>query len=417
MSNAVVLVETLVSTVARAFYTDTVVVLLEGLMHEKYIIEEELGPRMKLTAKDVRKITTQLESEMLIKFESVTIDETKSVLKCYYIDYQQFVDVVRFRVHLMQRELVSEEKTELNEVYYQCPTCKNKYSSLEVQRLLSADYKFICNSCCPATNFRAAVSEPYYRLIEVDNSGKLSTLQLLERKLEEQMNKSKLHDGIFDLLGQLRDVPVGRNLPSQNISKGVRSSKITDERVVQEIKQNFEYATGQFGSSLIKKKTQETIANGLQPSDGAGGFTINIESASEAALKHQEQQQYDDYGTLHTTAVGSEGAGRLHTNDAELKKSLPFFLRDSRVEGAQEMLRSVKSLQQTAAEERQRQEEGDHPTKRARTEAGAAESKEGPDDGAGDDVAWEDGNEDDEDVAWEDGGDADDGDEVETGDQ
>ena len=63
MSNSLVLIETLVSTIARAFYTDTVVVLLEGLMHEKYIIEEELGPRLKLTAKDVRKITTQLENE------------------------------------------------------------------------------------------------------------------------------------------------------------------------------------------------------------------------------------------------------------------------------------------------------------------------------------------------------------------
>lgn len=95
MSNAIVLIENLVATVARAFYTDTYVVLLEGLMHEKYIIEEELGPRLKLSAKEVRKITTQLEAEMLIKVENVTIDDTKSFLKCYYIDYQQFVDAVR----------------------------------------------------------------------------------------------------------------------------------------------------------------------------------------------------------------------------------------------------------------------------------------------------------------------------------
>jgi transcription initiation factor IIE alpha subunit len=398
-----VLVENLVSTVARAFYTDTVVIVLEGLMHEKYIIEEELGPRLKLSAKEVRKITTQLESEMLICVENVTIGDTKSFLKCYYIDYQQFVDAVRFRVHLMQRELVSEEKSELHEVYYECPTCKTRYNSLEVQRLICADFKFICNSCCPVTNFRAAKSEAYYRLVEVDNTGKLSALQLLERKLEEQMNKSKLHDGIFDLLGQLRDVPLGHNLPSLNISKGVRSSQITDERVAQEIKQNFEYATGQFGSSLIKKKNQDVLTNGI-PAANKTEFKINIESEDNPGWN-------DDPSMMYLNKVGSEGAGKLHATQEELNLSLPHFLRDSRVTGAQEMLLSVKSLQAHSASTRAGEADadavgdGDEEQAHKRARLSAVESKESevktePTEET-EDVAWEDGDGED-DVDWED---------------
>lgn len=422
MSNAIVIAELLISTVARAFYSDTYVVLLEGLMHEKYIIEEELGPRLKLSAKEVRKITTQLEYEMLVKVENVSIDDSKSFVKCYYIDYQQFVDAVRFRIHLMQKSIVSEEKTELSESFYQCPTCKAKYGALEAQRLLSADMKFICNNCCPANNFRATISEAYYRLVEVDNTGKLSKLQLLERKMEEQMNKSKLHDGIFELLAQLRDVPLSHNLPSLNISRGVRSSKITDDRVAQEIKQNFEYATGQFGSSRVKPKTQEVIAGGMQ-GNGRTEFNISIETEeSESSNLGVNIGAFSDYNKMYG-GVGAEGAGRLSQHELAEAQMLPH-LRGTRVTGAVEMLQSVKSLQRnrdiTSAYDTAGEGVVDQPTaKKARVgESGAGTAgtgKDGEDEVEEDDVVWEDaegdeegeergaaGDDGEEAVAWED---------------
>ena len=415
MSNAVVLMETLVSTIARAFYTDTVVVLLEGLMHEKYIIEEELGPRLKLSAKEIRKITTQLESEMLVRYENVTVDDTKSFLKCYYIDYQQFVDSVRFRMHLMQKEIISEEKSELNEVFFECPTCKTKFTSLEVQRLRCVDYKFVCNGCCP-NDFRTTPSETFYRLIEIDNTKKLTTLQLLEKKLEEQMNKSKLHDSIYEILSQLREIPLSHNLPSYNISKGIKTSEITDERVVEEIKQNLEYATGQFGSSLIKKKTKDVLSTGIKNPDQIE-YNINIET--EDSKHGTNNNTYNSNAQISRQAgysVGSEGAGRQQGTLAELSTSLPHFLRDSRVTGAKEMLDSVHSLKQT---EKEGEGENEQVHKRAKlnednsnttatgttattTSTGAAsEAAAVQEDEDADDVAWE-GGEEEEDVAWED---------------
>jgi hypothetical protein len=224
------------------------------------------------------------------------------------------------------------------------------------------------------------------------------------------MNKSKLHDGIFDILGQLRDVPLGHNLPSQNISKGVRSSQITDERVAQEIKQNFEYATGQFGSSLIKKKNQDVLTNGI-PAANKTEFKINIESEENAG-------GFDDISALYSNKVGSEGAGRLHATQEELNLSLPHFLRDSRVTGAQDMLLSVKSLQAHSAAARAGTgaEAGGEVTgdvdveqahKRARLSAVESKEPEGEaaEGGAAEeeteDVAWEDGDAGD-DVDWED---------------
>jgi len=137
-----------------------------------------------MTAKELEMLKNQLESEMLISSEKVPLaGDNRSFLKCYYIDYEQFVNVVRYRVYLMQKMMVSipvffilnilssfyilkllnlqesSEKAERNIVYFECPTCHDRYSLLDAQRMVSGDFKFICTNCCPNDNFRAEKSE------------------------------------------------------------------------------------------------------------------------------------------------------------------------------------------------------------------------------------------------------------------
>jgi hypothetical protein len=62
-----------------------------------------------MTAKELETLKNQLESEMLISSEKVHLaGDNRSFLKCYYIDYEQFVNVVRYRVYLMQKMMVKE---------------------------------------------------------------------------------------------------------------------------------------------------------------------------------------------------------------------------------------------------------------------------------------------------------------------
>jgi hypothetical protein len=61
-----------------------------------------------MTTKELEVLKNQLESEMLISSEKVYLtNDRRSFLKCYYIDYEQFVNVVRYRVYLMQKMMVS----------------------------------------------------------------------------------------------------------------------------------------------------------------------------------------------------------------------------------------------------------------------------------------------------------------------
>ncbi len=402
MANSWALVEHLVATVARAFYTDTYIIVLDALVREKYIIEEELGPRLKLSPKEVRKITTHLESEMLIKFENVYLEDNRSFIKCYYIDYNLFYNSVLYRVHLMQKAVVSEEKTELTEVFYQCPTCKEKSSSLQAMRLRSSEGKFVCSHCCPADNIRTLVSEAYYTLVEVDNRGKLNKVQLLEKKLQEQLNRSRDHEGIFNILAKLGKLtPLAHNKPSDNISNGVRSSAVMDADVEADIKQSMQFATGEFGSSLIRKSLgSATSARNMNSEGGVRRteFNISIETEEDAALSGQQSIASD---------VLSRGAS-LHSNSANRVSNLPEFLQNSRVVGAHSIMKAAEALHYDRSGPAVEEEA---PAKRARVEevpqmavdAGQAEGKpvaavaEAQEEDA-DDVAWEE----DDDVAWED---------------
>lgn len=156
-------IETLVKTVARAFYDDTAVLILDTLLREKFVPDDEIRLRLKLPRNEkdeIGKTLTQLEKEMLIKFESVTIEERGRAKKCYYIDYQTFFSVVRYRMHLMVA-ILKERKKE-TKTNYQCPTCHATFNELDVERYRAKDMYFVCRSCCP-DDFRDIDSEPAFR--------------------------------------------------------------------------------------------------------------------------------------------------------------------------------------------------------------------------------------------------------------
>ena len=305
------LVEKLIRTVARAFYTDSSVIVLEILIREKYLREEEFAPRLKLPEKDVNKIIRQLESEMLIRFEDMVMDDGRTA-KCYYIDYQIFVNVVRYRIDLMATAIRAAESTEFNEVFFQCPTCNNRYTSLEALKLRSADYKFICSSCCPVNILSRAISEPYYRLVEIDNRNKLNDVQNLGKKMDEQLNETDEHHGIFDLLRDLKNVTLIHNLPSDNRIRGIVASRVIDAEVQEEI----DFKLGGKTANKIHKK----LVGVQQTMMGHNGnvFSVNIENdegaaASDSRLNDQNKKPRDS--------------------------SFPEFLANSRVKTAESIIR------------------------------------------------------------------------------
>lgn len=356
LAGANILVERLVASVARAFYTDSYVVVLDTVLREKFIRFEELGPRLKVSPKDLRAILNQLEDEMMIHVENM-IMEDGGTARCYYIDYQLFVHVVRFRLHLMTAGIKSVEKSELSDVFFECPTCKQRYSALEAQHQLAVDFKFICTSCCPFENFRAAVSQPSFRLVEVDNRYKLSDVQVLAKRMEEQLSASEHHDSIFDLLHALKDVPLIRNRPSDNRLRGITASRIIDEDVKKEANENIGYR-----KLASEAKNKGSIAQSVM------GQLIGSD---------EFQVTFDEPGNSFTSGSSGVGGNMKRPRDT----AYPEFLKSSRVVSAPVLAGASASTSATVA--------NDNSTIQGTQDiSGDGDTDEAAQ--AGDDIDWED---------------------------
>ena len=268
------LVEKLVATVARAFYPDNFVVVLELLFYERFVRQEQIAPRLRLSEKEVQKVVKQLENELLIKSENNIFEDNRQV-ECYYIDYQTFVNVVRYRIHLMQEELKVKDGSELDQVFYKCPLCNRIFSLIEVQKCADKDYKFICTDCCPEENYRAVSVDNAYKLVEVDNRGKTAVSKRLERKMLDQLKENELHAGILDILDQLKEKTLIRNLPSDNIKSGLGPSMIADSDVQTEV--TVAAGTMKELSKAVTKHLKEKVGLSITFESEEAGYQESLE--------------------------------------------------------------------------------------------------------------------------------------------
>ena len=210
----------------------------------------------------------------------------------------------------MQNELAKQESLELNHLYLECPSCHEKYSELQAIRMRSKDNQFLCSHCCPTDDFAKTISKPEFRLVESDNRLKINRVRNMEKKMKSQLFASEDHDGIYNILSELKDASIIRNRPSDNLKRGIRGSKVTDEETLREIKEN---SKSRGGSAKIKKAMQnmddETRAK------QSGQFIVEISnSESQNGGPSNGSLQQEESGT------GSKRA-----------KELPEFLRGSRV--------------------------------------------------------------------------------------
>jgi hypothetical protein len=202
--------------------------------------------------------------EGLIKCQNLTVDDAN--WKLYYIDYQSFTNIIRYRVHLMQKDLLKRE-VELSSMLFECPSCNTRFSTLEAQKLITKDMKRACPHCCPLDEISKVVSKDSFRLFEVNLKNNNLDILSLQEKFKEQLSESDDHDGIFELLAKLKDQPLLRNLPKDNIDHGLYSSIITDSDTKLEIQ------------AVTKGKSKVAIS-GMESiqTDRSSDLTIEIQS-------------------------------------------------------------------------------------------------------------------------------------------
>ncbi|GJE85312.1 TFIIE alpha subunit-domain-containing protein [Phanerochaete sordida] len=142
----------LVQHVLRAFYEPKYTVVMDQLVRHPVLKDDDLAGRMGLQLKELNKVMVVLENDRLIKVHrqnELKDGAQRSVgRQYYYIDYQQFCNVVKWRVAEMHRRIDSNLRNQLDNKGYICPQCGKLFSPLEVDKLIDfASGTFVCDIC------------------------------------------------------------------------------------------------------------------------------------------------------------------------------------------------------------------------------------------------------------------------------
>ncbi|KAL3771463.1 hypothetical protein ACHAW5_006146 [Stephanodiscus triporus] len=280
--------EALISTIARAFYDDDVVCLVDVLLRDKYLRDDDMALRLSLPAKQLRRTLQSMEEERLVKHELVddlAMGGSQNT-KFWYIDYNHAVHVIRLRIHLLQKKLQEAELRARSSSLYLCPgynskTCNGRYNESEAQQIVDPETGlFLCRECVRTyANHPNPPNKKDYTLQLLDNQNEVNKAMDDMRRVRVQfsakvdMQEQPLRQGIFDLLQKVRSTkgaePITSNLPSENIAMGIGSKRIA--------------GTGRTAGILLKKQQKQGILSadgsfggrGIETGNGRGGARRN----------------------------------------------------------------------------------------------------------------------------------------------
>ena len=263
MSDLTVYAEALIAAVARAFYDDEAVCLIDVLIRDKFLRDDDMAPRLSLPAKKLRATLQFLQDEHLVKFE--TVDDLaqggSQATKFWYIDYNHAVHSIRLRLHLLRKQLEQAEMRARSSSFYLCPgykskRCNGRYTEEESQQLVDLDSGlFLCQECFMMYDADPnAPPKSTYTLQLVDNTKALRLAMDNMRRVTVQLSgkmigNTQLRPGIYDLLQKVRGKgkePITSNLPSENYSLGIGSKRLA--------------GTGRTAGIRAKKLEQEGVA-------------------------------------------------------------------------------------------------------------------------------------------------------------
>ena len=314
--------EALVAAVARAFYPDDVAIVLDALIRDRYVREDEMGRRLRMSARQARKLLQLLEGERLVDFEVLDVGADGKLKKkelkhahevgqagdakstgvappaaneiYWYVDLARFTDVIRWRVHTMRETIRKRESAATAALTFRCGRCGVGQSSLDAVR-----YQFKCPE-------RLCLGEPDALLTEGALDASLTSARRLGAKVDAQLGSSEDHDraGIYELLRRLDGKELPQNKPSENRARGVGGwlgNRGDDKKFTRN-------EDGSITTTFGSKHDRSGLASALFARNDRGqtvSVSIDGSNAKEAALKKKE---------------------------AEKDSSLPSFLKGSRVQ-------------------------------------------------------------------------------------
>ena len=200
--------------VGHAFYQPKYFLLMDILVKNTIVSEENLSKMLHSEARQLKAVLNQFTKDKLIrtKFKNIPRPEGKpQKITYYYIDYQMFVNVVRYRLYKMGEKLELEEIHNDRTTYY-CTNqeCKKTYTELEVDKLMNMiERNLICERCGEVVEEEERKDNP---------TSSRSTISRMNKQLKP----------INDLLKQLKGATVPIDMIEPSLKQEYFSSHKSD---------------------------------------------------------------------------------------------------------------------------------------------------------------------------------------------
>lgn len=191
--------KTLVRLVARGFYTTEDVLIIDMLVRNPCMKEDDIAELLHFEKKQLRARISMLRNDKFIQIRlrmETGVDGKAQKVNYYFINYKTFVNVIKYKLDIMRKRMLTEERDITNRSSFKCTNCTKTFTDLEADQLYNIiTQEFRCTYCnniveeddsaVPKKDTRLMLArfneqlEPLYNLLREIESIKL-TPELLE---------------------------------------------------------------------------------------------------------------------------------------------------------------------------------------------------------------------------------------------
>lgn len=314
-------IRSLIRFVARGFYLKQYVLILDAVLIHSVLSEDDLFFLLGVSPKQLRALCYKLVEDRLLATH-VQKEEGVSMLRqqnrtYYYIRITAAIDAIKWKVHLLVKQLKDEMSQLGNPHGYLCPRCGKKISQLDAISLLSEDMSnFLCDNCGSA-------------LVEDDLSMQASVRQQRLEKLMMQI------DPIITYLKKIDDSVVEDNNFESALTVAVPAQATTEANYA--LNQRTSSKRAAMSSSLrnAASKAQATLNVSITANDE------NLEREQKEKERVRQKLEQNALPSWHSSSTVGKSLGKVESEEeTEVKKEedQKVVVKDDKDKEAQDVL-------------------------------------------------------------------------------
>lgn len=177
--------------VVRGFYSLEDALIVDMLVRYPCLREDDICNLLKFDKKMLRAKIAGLRNDKFLQAKPrIETNEDNKVVKmnCYFINYKIFVNIVKYKLDLMQKKMETSERDATNRSSFKCSGCDKHFTDLEADQLLDLyTGELKCTFCSAPVD-------------EDEAAGPQQDSRLLLAKFNTQMEK------LYDLLHAVENI-------------------------------------------------------------------------------------------------------------------------------------------------------------------------------------------------------------------